>query len=240
MSDNNEKKSFSEKFENSKFGQWGSKKVGKFLRWQVTAVCAAVVIVVAGVGMFAWHETPSFCGAICHNSMDPYLPTYESEPGQPTVDKWGNEVVDASAMMSAVHREYGEVTCLMCHVPSIEEQVTEGVEYVSGGYYAPLSERSLSDLVAYRNVDDPTEFCLNESCHNMTKADLTKATSNMARNPHAWHHFEYTCTDCHKAHRASVMICSNCHDDSKIPSGWLSGQQAKELPNIYGAYANES
>lgn len=88
-----------------------------------------------------WHESPSFCGgAICHASMDGYVPTYESEPGTASVDKWGNEVKDASAMMAATHRAYGDVTCLDCPKPTITEQATEGINFMTGGYTAPLSE----------------------------------------------------------------------------------------------------
>ena len=220
---------------------WGREKVGRFKRWQVTVSICAVVFIAAGAGMYAWHETPSFCGAICHAAMDGYVPTYESEPGQPSVDKWGNEVEDAGAMMAATHRKYGDVTCLGCHVPTIAEQASEGVHFVTGNYMAPLSERNLNNLTAYVNYDDPTEFCLNESCHNMTKADLTQATSSLSRNPHQWHHFEYTCTDCHKSHRASVLVCTSCHDDAfdAVPDGWLTGQEARELTTMYGAYDNE-
>ena len=192
--------------------------------------------------MMVWHESPSFCGAICHASMDGYVPTYEAEPGTATVDKWGNEVADAGAMMAATHRANGEVTCLQCHKPTITEQVSEGVAFLTGGYVAPLSERNLANLTAYENYDDPTEFCLNENCHNMTKADLTQATSALTRNPHDWHHFQFTCTDCHKSHRASVLVCTECHADSTadVPAGWLTAQQADELGTIYGAFDNEA
>lgn len=60
---------------------WGQRKVGRFKRWQVTGVVCLVVFAAAGGGMLVWHESPSFCGAICHASMDGYLPTYEAEPG---------------------------------------------------------------------------------------------------------------------------------------------------------------
>ena len=220
---------------------WGQKKVGRFKRWHITLSVCLVVFVAAGAGMMVWHESPSFCGAICHASMDGYVPTYESEPGTASVDKWGNEVKDASAMMAATHRAYGDVTCLDCHKPTLTEQATEGVNFMTGGYTAPLSERNLDNLTAYENYDDNTEFCLNESCHNMSKSDLTQATSNLTRNPHSWHHFQYTCTDCHKSHRASVLVCTTCHDDSyaDIPDGWLSAQEASELDTIYGSYDNE-
>ncbi len=202
--------------------------------------CGVIVVVVlgaAGIGFWTWHETPSFCGAICHSPMDPYLPTYYSEPGQSSTDKWGNTVSDSSSMLSATHREYADATCMSCHIPSIQEQVTEGLEWVVGNYYYPLNERNFSRLVYYRGVGE-TEFCMNKSCHNLTKDELTDATSESTRNPHSWHHSEYTCSDCHKAHRASVMICSQCHDDYTLPDGWITYQESKELETTYGQYAD--
>ena len=209
-------------------------------RGVVTAVVVVVVVVAAGLGFNYYHEQPRFCGDICHTAMDGYVPTYYSEPGEASVDKWGNEVEDASSMLAAVHREYGDLTCMSCHEPSIVEQASEGLELVTGNYYAPLSERNLTNLVAYRAEGTSyTEFCLNESCHNMTLSDLTEATSEMTRNPHSWHHWEYTCSDCHKAHRASVMVCERCHDDAEVPDGWLTQDEVEELDTTYGAYDDE-
>ena len=219
------------------------KKPPRFKRWKITAAVVAIVVVIAGAGMFAWHETPGFCNDICHNSMDGYLPTYESELGKPSVDKWGNEVADASGMLSAVHRTKADIACLQCHEPTLVEQASEGIAYITGGYYAPLSERNIENLTHYRNTDDPTEFCLNEKCHNMTKSELSAVTENrMVRNVHSWHHFQYTCTDCHKAHRASVLVCTTCHEDSvkDLPTGWITAEEAKNLKTIYGAYDNEA
>ena len=45
--------------------------------WIIGGV-VAVVIVVAGAGFWVWHETPSFCNAICHSPMDSYVDTYYS------------------------------------------------------------------------------------------------------------------------------------------------------------------
>ena len=52
-------------------------------KWIVAGVVAVVLVVACG-GMWIWHGQPSFCAAICHTPMDPYLATYEAQPG--TVD----------------------------------------------------------------------------------------------------------------------------------------------------------
>lgn len=197
----------------------------------VVSVVAAIVVV-AGAGFFVWHEQPSFCNAICHTPMDPYLPTYEAELGSPATDKWGNEVSDASGMLAAVHRAEGK-NCLDCHVPTISEQVTEGIGWVSGSYYAPLWERSTTELVAARGLEDPDQFCLNESCHNMTREELVASTEDLEFNPHVEQHGTTECSDCHKAHRASVLVCSQCHDEAEIPAGWLSYDEEQDIENAY-------
>ena len=215
---------------------------------RVAIVVGAVVavLVVAGAGFWVWHEQPSFCNAICHTPMDGYLETYEAEPGQAAVDKWGNEVANASGMMAAVHRVEDGDTCMSCHVPTLGEQVSEAGAWISGDYTlveneasphgGVLIERGNADLTEARGVT-ADEFCLNEQCHDLTRAELTELTvpepvvGGKARNVHSWQHGEDTCTDCHKAHRASVLTCSECHADMPIPEGWISVQEAKTLEN---------
>lgn len=57
------------------------------------------VVIVGGVGMYQWHETPQFCAAFCHN-MDQYLDTYEQEQGSAGTDKYGNQVANTNAMIT--------------------------------------------------------------------------------------------------------------------------------------------
>ena len=219
--------------EDSAIKEASPKKKGK--KWPIVVGVVAVVLIVAGAGFWVWHEQPSFCNAICHTPMDPYLPTYEAEPGQAATDKWGNEVEDASGMMAAVHRvskdEGGAgATCMSCHVPTIGEQVSEGIAWISGNYYYPLEERNTKQLVEARGLESGDELCLNESCHNLTREDLVRATSELGQyNPHEAKHSELACSSCHKAHRASVNVCTQCHTDAHVPEGWLSYQQESKV-----------
>ena len=205
----------------------------------VASVIAVVVLACAGGGFWVFHETPEFCDFLCHNPQDPYNPTYYAQPGEAATDKWGNEVKDASGMMSAVHRVDADANCLSCHEPTLTEQVTEAMEWATGNFYNPLSERSLENLVRWHDGMEPTSFCLRPGCHDLTKETLTEKTADMVRNPHSWHHSEYTCSDCHKSHRASVMVCSQCHDDAEIPTGWLSWNEADSLGTKYLSYDQE-
>ena len=194
-----------------------------------------VVLVAAGAGFWVWHEQPSFCNAICHTPMDPYNVTYDQEYGVEGIDKWGNTVADTSSMLAVSHKTF-DTTCMGCHVPTLSEQISEGIGWVTGNYEVTenptygvvLYETSLEDLTAARGAD-PDSFCLNESCHNMTRDDLVAATDDLDFNPHAPQHGEIACSDCHKAHRASVMYCSQCHADAEVPEGWLTYSQAKQL-----------
>ena len=51
-------------------------------------------------------------------------------------------------------------------------------------------------------------------------------------NPHEAHHMELECTTCHKAHRASVMYCTQCHAQAEVPEGWLSMGESNELTGV--------
>lgn len=205
--------------------------------WITIGVIAAVLIV-AFAGFWVWHEQPSFCNAICHAPQDPINETYDGVVGQAGYDKWGNEVEDMGDLMVVQHKEAG-LTCLDCHVPTIGQQVSEAMLWVSGNYNYPSDERSLSDLNAYVKAEDESSFCLNESCHNMTRDDLAKATSSYGkRNPHVTdvNHVEMECSDCHKSHRQSVNACSRCHDDVTIPDGWLSAEEAANIDSTNFRY----
>ena len=59
-------------------------------KWPIVVGVVVAVLVVAGAGFWVWHEQPSFCNAICHDPMDPYLPTFEATPGEPAAQtRWG-------------------------------------------------------------------------------------------------------------------------------------------------------
>ncbi len=214
-----------------------SKKKKKHRRWPIVVIVIVVVIIAAGVGFYIWHDQPSFCNAFCHTPMDGYLETWEATPGEAAVDKYGNEVEDANGMLSCVHRVEADTNCLGCHEPTLSEQIGEGLAWVTGDYttietidgrHVP-EEKDLEQLTEARGAENYDEFCLNESCHDMTLDDLIEATSDYSRNPHKWQHGTVACNECHKAHRASVMYCSQCHSDAPLPEGWLTVSQANQL-----------
>lgn len=198
-------------------------------RRTITLATVALVLVIAIVGAIKWHEQPSFCGTICHTPMSSYVDTYEAQLDTETTDKWGNEVEDSRSMLAPAHAAAGK-TCLDCHTPTLSQQMNEGIEWVSGNYDYPLEERSITDLTSELNGVSGNEFCTNQSCHNFSRDDLIKKTAWMGEiNPHANQHGVQECSTCHKAHRASVMYCTQCHADAVVPDGWLSYQESVEL-----------
>ncbi|NHM14143.1 cytochrome c-type protein Cgr1 [Xiamenia xianingshaonis] len=212
-------------------------------KWPIVVGIVAVVLIAAGAGFWVWHEQPSFCNAICHTPMDPYNATYDQDAGVAGIDKYGNEVASTNGMLAVTHKaNESQSTCMSCHVPQISEQITEGINWVTGNYEVVKTktgalvptERGLDQLTAARGIA-PEAFCLNEACHAnddgtaMTRKDLVAATADMERNPHLEPHGETNCSDCHKAHRASVNACSQCHQDADIPEGWLSFKDANEV-----------
>ena len=190
------------------------KKKGK--KWSIVVGVVVVVLIAAGAGFWVWHEQPSFCAAICHTPMDEYLETYEQEPGTTGVDKWGNEVSNTNAMLAVSHKAQGK-DCMSCHVPTLSEQMSEGINWVTGNYVYPLTSQG-------GPLPPPSE-----PCHNLTRDDLVKATSGMEFNPHKAQHGEIECSECHKAHRASVMYCTQCHSEAEVPEGWLTVAEANKL-----------
>lgn len=119
-----------------------------------------------------------------------------------------------------------------CHVPTLSELISEGTAWLAGNYGFPLVERTASEFTeaSGRQAD---ELCLNESCHNLTRDDLYELTADMGTyNPHWAHHEELECTTCHKAHRASVMYCTQCHAQAEVPEGWLSMAESNNLPGV--------
>lgn len=198
-------------------------------------------VLAAGAEFWTWHEQPSFCAAICHTPMDAYLETYEQPLGESGVDKWGNEVETTVGMMAVVHASE-KTTCLGCHEPQITEQISEGLNWVSGNYRVitnklgqeVLEERTLADLTEAKGVASE-QFCLNDSCHTgddgdaMTLEELKDKTADRAYNPHDGHTGEQECGSCHKAHAQSVNTCTECHAEAEIPEGWLSVGQAEKL-----------
>ena len=222
---------------------------------KVTIAVIVAVIAVGGFGFYQWHETPEFCGAICHSPMDMYLVNYTD--GE--YDAYGNKMESeeqSMAMMAFMHKEVNNQTCLQCHVAAMEEQITEGVHWITGNYeiagtnslgYDYMHDATADQLVKYRSVT-ADQFCLAEGCHTttegaaiMTRDQLTEATAYMGdRNPHKFdqHYGVNQCTDCHKGHSQSVNMCTDCHDDAPVPDGWLTVDQRRQIEaNAFGTEA---
>ena len=182
--------------------------------------------------MWTWHNDPSFCGTVCHDSMSTYVDTFNEMNGRPGTDAYGNAVTNSTAMLAVVHRGKGS-NCLSCHVPTLSQQLGEVRETITGSYYYPLEEVGLEELMVNsgHEVGTGDQFCLRSGCHAITRADLTEMTADLEFNPHQWHHSNTTCSDCHKSHRASILSCTQCHSDAyaSMPDGWVSYDEGEQL-----------
>ena len=129
----------------------------------------------------------------------------------------------STAMLAAYHGADADMNCLSCHEAKIDEQVTEGMSWISGSY----NFDSDTQMLESRSGELPTaEFCLKSGCHDgiNTVDDLTAATADREFNPHDWsQHGVVACGNCHKAHETSEFYCTQCHLDatySSVPNGW--------------------
>lgn len=153
----------------------------------VVAGVAVVVLVVAGIGAWEWHEQPSFCSTPCHSTMAHYYETY-NDP----------------AMLAEAHAKAG-VDCLDCHKPTIESQVKELQVQVSGSFESPLRQREF-----------PAEFCSGDGCHGNFAA-MAELTKSAEPNPHDNHKtIGAKCTSCHNMHAPEETTCGECHDDFQM------------------------
>lgn len=188
------------------------KKKNKKKKWIIAGVVVVVLAVVVAAGL-VWHEQPTFCNAICHSPMDKYVETYYS----------GDE-----AMLVTSHAN-ADVTCLSCHIPTISQQVSEAMGWISGNYEFD----SATGYLALRRTTETlsatgtgSDFCLNENCHQI--AELEAATGDWERDPHSAtaHSGSYLedCSNCHRVHGTSVLVCASCHSDavSELPDGWVA------------------
>lgn len=133
--------------------QGSSLNKGGMNRKRIVIAVVVAVAIVAGCGMFAWHNSPSFCGTVCHTPMSKYVSDFEAGP----VDG------GSSAMLAAYHGADVDMNCLSCHEAKIDEQVTEGMSWVSGSYNFDSS----SQMLESRSGEFATaEFCLRSGCRD--------------------------------------------------------------------------
>lgn len=213
-------------------------------RAKIIVAVIAVVVIAGGIGMWKWHEQPSFCSTLCHVE-ETYVNNLAQAQNTTGTDKYGNTVSNSNAMMAVLHSQTQttakpEIVCVDCHIPNMLELAHDGVNYVTGSYTVPRNERTASQLEEWDGKEG-SQFCANENCHVyllgndglVSPEKLADVTSDMAFNPHERHHenLNYDCTMCHKGHRASTIVCTACHkhQDVEVPDGWVDWNTSQQI-----------
>lgn len=167
--------------------------------WLIFGVIVVAVAAI-GVGFFAWHNTPGFCNAFCHQSMDTYVNSYYS---------------DNAAYGITVHADNGK-SCLDCHEAKITDQVSELMAEWAGNY---TTDENGYITPGYEFASE--EFC--GRCHDMSAVVASTwgfEENGEQYNPHSSHQdLALQCGDCHKIHDKSVLVCNDCHA-LNVPDGW--------------------
>jgi hypothetical protein len=197
---------------------------------RILIIVGIVVVVLAGGGGGAYavfHSNPAFCNFVCHTPMDPYVVSYEEGTSVNATQ------TDLTAPLSVVaHKEsHQQLNCLDCHVPTMSEQINEGIKWVSGNYEIPLEMKMVSSQIKEDSGDkNGVEFCLRPECHEgiTTLEELKAATADQHRNPHDSHLGNQDCSNCHQTHEQSVYMCTQCHNDVENPDGWLTYKEQQD------------
>lgn len=102
-----------------------------------------------------------------------------------------------STYLDSAHAD-ANVGCKDCHEASVFSVMGEGWKYITGSYKTPM-----------REIEFSKEQCL--ECHR-SYSSLIEQTSDLKPNPHdSPHSLEAECSTCHKSHRESTILCSQCH-----------------------------
>jgi fumarate reductase flavoprotein subunit len=105
----------------------------------------------------------------------------------------------SEGLLAQKHLKAG-ITCEQCH--------TEGI---------PTKSTSKGNLPKIATA----KRCL--QCHGSYKqiAESTKNYDTPLYNPHSSHYGDINCYQCHRVHQTSVLFCTSCHQELKIPAaGW--------------------
>ncbi|MDR0501319.1 MAG: cytochrome c3 family protein [Coriobacteriales bacterium] len=206
------------------------KKKGK---GKIILLTVVIVIVVlfggGGIAYAATHEDPHFCNFLCHVPMDPYVESYDNNVSINAKEAEATGL-EGAPLSVTVHKESDQdINCLKCHEPKIDEQIAEGLKWVTGDYSVPLEGIKLVASETPKEGDTSgITFCLRPGCHtDASGADITtydqlkKSTDDLPRNVHEGEHGYKDCRLCHNTHEQSVLLCSQCHNDLKLPEGWV-------------------
>ena len=151
--------------------------------------CIVLVFVAAiGIGGYVWHNTPGFCGTMCHSTMGEHLDNFK-----------GNDA-SGGAGLASVHAAEN-LGCLDCHEAELAVQFAELRSQLSGDH---------DDIALASRYYIDNEKCL--SCHEGTYDQLMVKTQDLGDyNPHDPIHGQINCNECHKGHAAQVDTCGQCH-----------------------------
>ena len=147
-----------------------------------------VGIVALGAGFWVWHNTPGFCGTMCHDTMGEHL------------DNFNGTDATKGAGLAKVHADE-KLGCLDCHEAELSVQIAEAKAQLEGKH----DNLGLADRYYIDN-----EKCL--SCHEGSYDKLMLKTEDLGDyNPHNSPHGQINCNECHKGHAAQVDTCGQCH-----------------------------
>lgn len=143
---------------------------------------------------------------------------WDFQVGNPTANACNNcHVLDDYVMsltdpeMLASSHAASDVDCVDCHQRDFEQQLHETIAYLNSDYDLPFAraqygmetcfqchEHGSYDQIAWRTTD-----------LGVTDAQAGGHDANPHQPPH---YTELECHSCHRMHRPSTLLCSECHN----------------------------
>src|SRR5690606_7074332 len=133
-------------------------------------------------------------------------PTSESCASCHVMEPYFNSQHDP-VMLNSVHASH-DVGCVDCHDYGLEHQINDTLAYLRNEYQEPL-----------QRVEYGMDMCF--ECH-VSYEQLARRTTDLGvtdaqakghdANPHQPPHYSnLECSTCHRIHRPSTLLCSECH-----------------------------
>lgn len=124
------------------------------------------------------------------------------------LEDYVNTLTD-STMLASNHAR-NDIGCVDCHAYDLDQQLTETIAYLQGDYDQPFfrAKYEMDTCFACHEHQSYDQLAWRTTDLGVTDAQAGGHDANPHQPPH---YSELECHTCHRMHRPSVLLCSECH-----------------------------